>query len=110
MQPALPHPSPAFLVNIGGAHVLVDAVGERLLVLNEDGASSWHRLRAGNPPRTGPEAEFASALVGLGLLPVVPQEPLAQDDGKQPAILAQAPLQVAANTSDPSPFSSDPIW
>jgi hypothetical protein len=115
MKNLLPNPrSSAFLVDVADTHALVDAAGERLFVLNAAGAESWRSLNAGNPPRTRSEHAFACELADLGLLP----EPVAflnHDDASaardtDPRILSKAPLQVAANTSDPDPFSADSIW
>jgi hypothetical protein len=111
-HPHHPASSPRpFLVAVGGNQVLVDAARERLLVLDEAGARAWRELEAGQPPRTREQARFAAELAALGLrarpepadLPEAPA-------GDAPRILAQVPLQVAAGTSDPSPFSSDPLW
>ena len=100
-----------FLVAVGGNQVLVDAACERLLVLDEAGARAWRELAAGSPPNTRGQARFAAELAGLGLLdrPQPADLPEAAA-GDAPRILAQVPLQVAAGTSDPNPFSGDPIW
>ena len=109
-----PTHAPAFLVAIGETHALVDAVGERLLVLNAAGARAWQELSSGLPPRSPSAAAFAAELVALGLLPpkmAGPQGDLVPVlDEDEPRILAQAPLQVAAGTSDPNPFSADAAW
>ena len=115
MNTPITHTRPsAFLVNLADTHALVDAVGERLFVLDAAAAEAWRDLAAGIAPRTPLTAAFASELAELGLLPAElarPQgEPVALADESQPRILAQAPLQVAAGTSDPNPFSADAIW
>jgi hypothetical protein len=106
--------SSAFLVDIAGTQALIDAAGERLFVLNGAGADSWCWLRAGNAPRTLPESAFAERLASLGLVhgPMLgaDREPVSESTPDEPRILAEAPLQVAAGTSDPNPFSADAIW
>lgn len=108
-HPTEPSPRP-FLVAVGDNHVLVDAARERLLVLDGEAALAWRELAAGEPPATRERAAFAAELAALGLAgpPEATGEPPAS--GPVPRILARAPLQVAAGTSDPNPFSSDPIW
>ncbi len=111
-HPHQPASSPRpFLVAVGGNQILVDAARERLLVLDEAGARAWRELETGNPPNTREQARFAAELAALGLL--ARQEPAELPEtpaGETPRILARVPLQVAAGTSDPSPFSGDPIW
>jgi len=104
--------SPAFLVALDGTHALVDAQSERLLVLNDAAARLWRELNDGGVPRTVGEVAFVEELVQLGLLAAATAAvtDLASDDGEEPRILATAPLQVAAGTSDPNPFSADPSW
>ena len=97
-QPTEPSSRP-FLVEVGGNHVLVDAARERLLVLDEAGARAWREFEAGRPSDTRALAAFAAELAGDGL----PGEAA----GETPRILARVPLQVAAGTSDPNPFSDD---
>lgn len=100
-----------FLVAVGGNQVLVDAARERLLVLDEAGARAWRELEAGQTPKTREQARFAAELAGLGLLPrPEPAELPEAAAGEAPRILARVPLQVAAGTSDPNPFSGDPLW
>jgi len=106
------NPSPAFLVALDGTHALIDATSERLLVLNDAAASLWRELAAGGAPRTAADIAFVDELVQLGLLPAAVGAVAAPsaDAGEEPRILATAPLQVAAGTSDPNPFSADPSW
>ena len=106
------NPSPAFLVALDGTHALIDAKSERLLVLNDAAASLWRELHAGGAPRTAADIAFVAELVQLGVLPVAVQAdaPPSGNAGEEPKILATAPLQVAAGTSDPNPFSADPGW
>ena len=110
--PTQSSPSPAFLVALDGTHALIDAKAERLLVLNEAAARLWHELNDGGAPRTAAETAFVSELVQLGLLPdaIDPVSEPPGNDQEEPHILAVAPLQVAAGTSDPNPFSADPSW
>jgi hypothetical protein len=106
------NPSPAFLVALDGTHALVDAASEQLVVLNDAAAILWRELHEGGAPRTAADIAFVDELVQLGLLPVAVcagADP-SESDGEQPQILAIAPLQVAAGTSDPNPFSADPSW
>jgi len=112
MQNPTNHPRPtAFLVNIAGRHTLVDGVGERLFVLNDAAARVWRELADGILPRTPAAQAFAGELAALELVPGRSLPAATEPDGNDvPCILAQAPLQVAANTSDLSPFSSDPMW
>lgn len=115
MHTPISHTRPAaFLVQIADTHALVDAGGERLFVLNDAAAHAWQELSAGLAPRTPFTVAFAAELAALGLLPTEmarPQsDPIALPDESQPRILAQTPLQVAAGTSDPNPFSADAIW
>jgi len=107
-----PHTSPAFLVALDGTHALVDAESERLLVLNHAAARLWRELSDGGAPRTAAEVAFVDELVQLGVLAaaIAAVSDLASDDLEEPRILATAPLQVAAGTSDPNPFSADPSW
>ena len=104
----------AFLVNIANTHALVDAANGLLFVLDDTAAEAWRDLAAGVAPRTPLTAAFATELTALGLLPAElarPQGDLVPVlDEDEPRILAQAPLQVAAGTSDPNPFSADAIW
>ena len=106
------NPSPAFLVALDGTHALVDAASERLLVLNDAAATLWRELHEGGVPRTAADIAFVDELARLGLLPAAVGALAAPSgsDGEQPQILAIAPLQVAAGTSDPNPFSADPSW
>jgi hypothetical protein len=105
--------SQAFLVPINGTYALVDASSERLFVLNAAGAEAWQELASGRSVGAD-DADFVSELVELGLLAQAPCEwntAQVRPATDEPArIIARAPLQVAANTSDPSPFSEDPIW
>jgi hypothetical protein len=111
-HPHHPASSPRpFLVEVGGNHVLVDAARERLLVLDGAGARAWRELAAGTPPRTRGQARFAADLAELGLVAHPAHADLPEADGEDiPRIVARIPLQVAAGTSDPNPFSSDPLW
>jgi hypothetical protein len=103
--------SRAFLVTLDGTHALVDAASERLLVLNDTAATLWRDLVDGRAPTTREGTDFAARLVELGFLARVPEgEGTPEAGGPPPTILAEAPLQVAAGTSDPNPFSSDAIW
>jgi hypothetical protein len=108
------HHSAAFLVDIAGTHALVDAAGERLFVLNTAGADAWRSLNAGTPPRTLAEAVFARELADRALLPAPAATPVGDPapapSSAVPRILSEAPLQVAAGTSDPNPFSADASW
>jgi hypothetical protein len=103
--------SRAFLVALDGTHALVDARSERLLVLDDTAAALWRDLAAGLAPSTRQGMAFAAQLVERGLLAALPvADPPPNADGPVPKILAEAPLQVAAGTSDPSPFSADASW
>lgn len=93
-----------FLVAVGDSQVLIDAANARLLVLNEEGARLWRAIEQGARPQTPAERAFAEELARPGIAPA----PLAEAEG--PRVLARAPLQVAANTSDPNPFSADSGW
>ena len=109
-HPANPASALPFLVSVGDSHVLVDAPNARLLVLNETGARCWRALAEGVLPRTPGERAFVGELARFGF-PSDPGEPGgAVADRDAPRVIGQAALQVAANTSDPNPFSADPAW
>jgi hypothetical protein len=95
------------LVQLGEQYGLVDAIRERIVILNVAGASIWAQLEAA-PALVAEHKAFVAALRREGLLQDRPSSatplPCIPAHSGLPEILAVAPLQVAANNSG-DPFA-----